>query len=342
MCVAITLEPGTFLDEKEVAAMNRQNSDGVGIAWARGGIVEWYKTIKVDVKYITDSIYAAREFPRLVHFRYATAGGTMPVLCHPFEIGPVANWAPKGAGTRVMMHTGHWGKWSEVRDIYKREGLLPDGPWSDSRLAALLAYDDPDWLNALGGRVATMNGKGEIIRIGPWEELRPGVMVSNKQWENCTISRGQGTGFRHWKGWGATEEEIEAFFRQKELEEENAAKEALAEMDAAIDAEFSKLSRKEKRAKRKEERAKRKNSGETGEDNGTTSTSKPITAGPGKFQFHTGTGLTETEASPILGGEPVQASNGRWYRAVLLGGKTTVVEVFPPGPKGGAGEGAAC
>jgi predicted glutamine amidotransferase len=213
MCVAITMEPGAELTVEEVVKMDRTNADGVGIAWAYEGAVHWYKTTKVDPKYIQKMIYYWSEFPRLVHFRLATAGGTRADLCHPFEIGPLANCAPRGSGAKVMIHNGHWSRWSEVHDLMDKEGLLPDRtPWSDTRLAAYLSYTDPDWLVALGGRVATMDGDGAIERIGSWDKLRDGIHCSNMGWASeHTYKRGGYAGYNRWKGWDWEESDWAAY-----------------------------------------------------------------------------------------------------------------------------------
>lgn len=225
MCVAITLAPGGKLSQNEVEQMNRSNADGVGIAWASKGVVQWWKTTKVDPAYVAQTISAFAEHPRLVHFRYSTAGGTRPELCHPFEVGPKANCSPVGIAAKVMIHNGHWGRWSEVKDLLEKEGLLPPGPWSDSRLAAYLAHSDPEWFEALGGRVAVMDGDGTIVRLGDWQELRPGVMVSNRGWQTHSgYTRGGYTGYRSWKGWQWDDHEEEAFYKEQAREKQEAAK----------------------------------------------------------------------------------------------------------------------
>ena len=212
MCVAVTLEPGTDLTQDEVTKMHRSNADGIGIAWARDGVVQWWKTTKVDPEYVTRVVRAWREFPRLVHFRYATAGGARPDLCHPFEVSATANPRITGEGTKVMIHNGTWGRWEEVKNLLDKEGLLPPGPWSDTRLIAFLAHEDPEWLKALGGRVAIMTGDGTIARLGDWTTLRKGILVSNEMWKTATVVRGGYAGYRGWKGWQWTEAEAQAFY----------------------------------------------------------------------------------------------------------------------------------
>lgn len=206
MCVAISLLPGAELTLDEIEKMHKSNADGVGLAWAETSakVVRWYKTTKVNLNTIHHMINHHVNKPRLVHFRYATAGGTKTELCHPFEIGPLASCKPTGAAAKVMIHNGHWGSWDDVLKLMAKEGLLPDrGPWSDSRLAALLAYHDEDWLEALGGRVAILDGLGQFTHRGDWTQHRDGVKVSNTSW-NSTYSykRGGYTGSRSWQGWG--------------------------------------------------------------------------------------------------------------------------------------------
>lgn len=256
MCVAVILEPETALTVEEVEKMHRSNADGVGVAWADGAVVHWYKTTKVDLRYITRMIQHYADFPRFVHFRFATAGGTRPDLCHPFEIGPLATCKPIHETNNVMMHNGHWGRWSEVYDIARKENLLPDnGPWSDTRLVAWLANHDPDWLLALGGRVATMDGQGKIATLGSWDDLRPGIRVSNKAWEfSPQYKRGGYTGYKNWKGWDWDDVEYAAW--QKEQEDM-----VKAEMEAnmadgeIVDVAAGHKSRKSKKERREDIRA---------------------------------------------------------------------------------------
>lgn len=203
MCVAITLEPGASLSEEEIERMDRSNADGVGVAWVDQGLVHWSKTLHVNVPMVKQLIDHFKGSPRLVHFRFSTAGGTQVGLCHPFEIGPMANCNKSGTGQKVLIHNGHWGRWNEVHGILESENLLPDKwPWSDSRLVAFLAHTDPDWITAAGGKIATLDAAGKIERHGLWEDLRDGVKVSNKSWDtSCGVRRGGYSGYKNWQGW---------------------------------------------------------------------------------------------------------------------------------------------
>lgn len=219
MCVAICMEPGSTLTEEEVGKMGRANADGVGLAWAEDGAVKWWKSTNYRDEYLTHVVNERVDFFRFVHFRLSTAGGVRADLCHPFEIGPLANPAPTGVSSRVLMHNGHWHRWTDVFDILKKEQLLPDtGPWSDTRLGALLASQDMDWIDTMGGKVAVLEGDGSIKRWGVWEELRAGIKVSNKTWDHNYNYKRSGKD-RQWTGWGWSEEnwkEKEAHEKEKE------------------------------------------------------------------------------------------------------------------------------
>lgn len=207
MCVAITLDPGANLSVEELTRMDRANADGVGLAWCEADGVHWWKTTKVNPEEVKENLILTAESPRLLHFRYATAGGTRDELCHPFDISERSICSAVGMGKKVMIHNGHWGRWTEVAKLLRDEDLLPDkGPWSDSRLAAFLANTDPDWLQVLGGRVATMDDTGDVTRMGDWTLLRTGIYVSNTHWDvERTTRRGGYEGHRSWHGWGDDE-----------------------------------------------------------------------------------------------------------------------------------------
>lgn len=234
MCVAISLLPGATLTEEEVFKMNRTNGDGCGFAWARGGVVQWVKTTRVNPTYITEMVAAYKDLPRLLHFRLATAGGTKVELCHPFEIGPLANCAQTGKSGRVLIHNGHFNRWKELFELSQKEDLLPDkGPWSDSRLIAWWAHLDLDWLQMLTetGKVAVLDGDGQLYHMGSgWQDLREGVKVSNYHWKDKDYAVGGYPGYREWPGWFNTDEDWE---RWAEYEAKVAAEEERKAIEAA-------------------------------------------------------------------------------------------------------------
>lgn len=223
MCVAVSLMPGSTLTEEEIWKMGTTNGDGFGVAWVEDDLVHWYKTLKYAPKAVAEALLEREGVARLVHFRLATVGGTRADLCHPFEISPRANPRTKGAGKKVMIHNGHYGRWSELYDLMKKEDLLPDtGPWSDTRLIAYLASNDLDWLQILGGKVATLDHEGQLTHLGSWDDLREGVKVSNKGWNHDrVIHQGGYSGYRQWPGWNRNEAEWKKYEEtQKELADE--------------------------------------------------------------------------------------------------------------------------
>ncbi len=231
MCVAITMEPGTHLTLEEIRKMGKANGDGIGVAFAHDGIVDWWKTLNYKAEYIEHLLKKHDDMFRLVHFRLSTAGGIRSDLCHPFEVGPEANSDPRGHSSKVLIHNGHWHRWTDVFDILKKEGLLPDtGPWSDTRLMAYLAAYDSDWLDVVGGKVATLDGQGNITRWGDWVELRPGIKVSNKTWDHEYNYTRSGKD-RQWEGWGWTSENWSE--KEKHLKALEAAAKANHEKESA-------------------------------------------------------------------------------------------------------------
>lgn len=234
MCVAVTLEPGAEMTLDEVYKMGMANGDGVGFAWADGTAVHWLKAIRYNPKKVMELINShAQEF-RLLHFRLSTVGGVKAELCHPFEIGPKADYRPAGSGSKVLIHNGHWRRWDDVFDIMKKENILPDtGPWSDTRFAALAASWDMDWLDTVDGKVAVMDFEGNTKFWGNWDKLREGIKVSNTYWQSHNYDYKRSGNHRSWMGWGWTEWEWKEYERHQSdaLQARMEAEEKLNEKD---------------------------------------------------------------------------------------------------------------
>lgn len=226
MCVAVVLAPETELSVEEINKMMRANGDGAGFAWADGTSVQWFKALDPDPEKVHWAVNKRRQYPRLLHFRLATAGGIKVELCHPFEVGPKAASSAQGSGSKVLIHNGHWYRWNDIFDLYKREDLLPDtGPWSDTRFAAFVASGDPDWLEVVGGKVAVMDYEGTIKMYGSWDNLRDGIKVSNTVWQSHTYNYTRSGSHRHMMGWGWTNKEWEEYEKHEKDKRERAAKE---------------------------------------------------------------------------------------------------------------------
>lgn len=177
MCVAVVLmdEDRPTLDELQ--RMEWQNDDGAGVGWYEGGVCHWVKGIKAES---VDKLIETLPRPVFIHFRYSTAGGTRPELCHPFPVTRAARLDLSGEAKSILMHNGHWSKWTQV--AARRQ--LPKGPWSDTRLLAWLARRDVRWLAREAddyGKVAHMTKDGEVMLYGKWEK-EGGIYYSNTYW----------------------------------------------------------------------------------------------------------------------------------------------------------------
>ncbi len=338
MCVAISMDPGTELTEEEVLKMNRSNADGAGFAWARDGVVHWFKTKEPNPFKFHRMVNYWRDYPRLVHFRLSTAGGVKDELCHPFEIGPMASAASIGKGNKVMIHNGHWGRWGDVFDIMKKEQLIPDsGPWSDTRLGAWLASFDEDWLDTMEGRVATLDGAGNRVLRGAWEGLRDGIKVSNKYWDHDYNYTRSGKD-RNWRGWGWTEKQWENWeAHQKEIhEQEEAAREVKAIEAGQKEADLRVGVGPDDSAVSALRVAKGSSTVQTstGGTNGTTGASAT------GVREHTDTGSVQKEETKKWDNRPFYHSrHGKWYR-VLPGTNGRVVELSEGEARAALGEAA--
>ena len=188
MCVALIIRGKVAPSLKQFQAMEAANSDGAGLAWVEDGRVCYTKGH--TAKEIHEMVV---ELPRpiFVHFRYATAGGKMAQLCHPFPLTQQVETSVVGHAGAVMMHNGHWSGWEGYKSVVADDNQpMPDGPWSDTRLAAYCMTQYPKQLDALasivGGKLAILNKKGKIRTWGSWTEIRslPGVKFSNTYWEH--------------------------------------------------------------------------------------------------------------------------------------------------------------
>lgn len=168
--------------------MEEHNPDGAGIGWTENGKVHWLKGLNAKE---VDEWLDQLPRPLFIHFRWATAGGKRAELCHPFPLNPSVDLRVTGNSGALMMHNGHWSDWESYQKmVADDENPLPDGPWSDTRLAALLMARFPDQVGEvakiMGGKVAIMNGKGKVRMFGSWSTLEryPGAFFSNTYWES--------------------------------------------------------------------------------------------------------------------------------------------------------------
>lgn len=118
------------------------------------------------------------EGPVVIHFRWATAGGKNPVLCHPFPISEAGKPKLYGSADAVLFHNGHW---SGYEQFAADNALALEGPVSDSRVIAVGTWIGGfDWLRTVPGRFAVLTTAGYSL-FGDWVK-RGGVHYSNLNW----------------------------------------------------------------------------------------------------------------------------------------------------------------
>lgn len=213
MCVAVLIETAKGPTEREIRLMYEDNPHGAGLAWGSGDLVRYRKGL--SVQQVIDLLPTLPR-PVLLHFRWATHGGTDRVMTHPFPIGRRAITSRKlnGAARAVLIHNGVW---------HDYERFAPPGCntdyWSDTAVAAWAAgeygediLDHVNWATAVGR--AAGNGRLDITLRGTWEEWQ-GNQYSNLLWQpkpKVRMAPGLGLSFlRDGDAWSE-------YFARKELE----------------------------------------------------------------------------------------------------------------------------
>jgi hypothetical protein len=174
------------LTPREIDLMDRANPHGIGLAWldTRRGTVEYLKGLTADE---TIAMTRRLPLPQIVHFRFASVGGTTAVLGHPFPVGGAAPLAMAGSAPSVVFHNGTWTDWRVGLELLKEDGHVvnPKEPWSDTRvMAAMLAsYSSALVAEVVGAgqKLAILHGDGKVELFGEFM-LHRGVRVSNLWW----------------------------------------------------------------------------------------------------------------------------------------------------------------
>lgn len=187
MCVAVVVESTTDITLEDLQKMERQNSDGGGVAWIAGGQVMFRKGLTALEIH---ELMPVLPRPFLMHFRIATRGAAVPELTHPFPIGPAAlDGDLVGLADGVIIHNGTWSDYAK----HVPPGIDP-AKVSDTQIAAYVAgYDEKvldhvSWSNAIM-RVSP-EGHADITMRGQWSE-HGGNMFSNLHWRSTwTFGRG--------------------------------------------------------------------------------------------------------------------------------------------------------
>lgn len=188
MCV-IAVCTERKLTRQEIETCASRNPDGIGIGWhAQNAGREWNHLRKgfVNVGEFHEFYEAFDVLPHIVHFRVATSGGVKPELCHPFIVSQTSPLVLEWTGQKALLfHNGAIGNWRHLLIPFLpelrrgRSRALPPGPWSDTRVAAVLvALLGEEVLELLDGKFALLDRRGLVYLYGDFEEV-DGVRFSN-------------------------------------------------------------------------------------------------------------------------------------------------------------------
>lgn len=187
MCVAAVIFNAVPLEHLE--CMEHDNPHGAGVAWCKNGEIRFLKGLTAREIYDMQT-EGVMTYPYLMHYRWATHGGRVSELTHPFVLGPRALMGElSGTCQSLMMHNGTWGSYDRVASKYVNQGNyeMPEellAIQSDTAIAAWLALDNPDVLDGVAWAtvVAEMvNGEMEITTRGTWSD-KDGNWYSNLNW----------------------------------------------------------------------------------------------------------------------------------------------------------------
>lgn len=191
MCV-IAVSQEQRISKAAIESCYRRNGDGGGVAWREGQAVHWKKGLELE-----EMIHLAQELPLpfVMHFRIASCGGKLAKLTHPFPITKGVDLSMEGHAKEVLFHNGHWGSYEDkaIEFMVNSQLAMPDGPWSDSRVAAWISSRlGTGWLEMLSSSRWVVFGVDKLIKFGPvsfagWNDS-DGVWYSNSSWRSFQSS----------------------------------------------------------------------------------------------------------------------------------------------------------
>lgn len=130
--------------------------------------------------------YDLTALPLVMHFRITTHGGTCPELTHPFPVtGSAAALRKLRSTARLgIAHNG------VIHSVSPGKGMSDTAEYVRTQLAPLTQalprwYESPPALelvkNAIGSKMAVLDGWGKIVTIGKFEEA-DGLLYSNSSY----------------------------------------------------------------------------------------------------------------------------------------------------------------
>ncbi len=174
MCVILVCPKKVRPDRKTLEACHRANPHGAGVAWRENDEVRWLKGLDV-----AELAARVRQLPGeiVLHFRIASVGEVTPALCHPFPVSAKSTTRLSGHARAVVFHNGTWPRWHACLASLPHH-LRPEGPMSDTRVAALLVNRfGPEVLGRLPGRWVFFERDFTLLH-GEWRKWR-GMRASN-------------------------------------------------------------------------------------------------------------------------------------------------------------------
>jgi hypothetical protein len=186
MCVAALLY--TRPKTSDIECMFDHNPHGAGFAYQHGDTLRIVRGLMT----VTDLLRALDDepivYPALLHFRWATHGGQIPELTHPFPTGVQALMGELDTTSdQVLIHNGTWANYSryiaKIVDATKLPHSVVEGQ-SDTAIAAFLARDDEALLENVYWATAiskpSKHGMCTTLR-GTWY-THEGNLYSNLSW----------------------------------------------------------------------------------------------------------------------------------------------------------------
>lgn len=203
MCIIAAKPKGIAMPDREtIRNMWCNNPDGAGIMYAQNGKVcidKGHMKLK-DFLAALDRIEKSTDLTNtgvVMHFRIATHGGVNAENTHPFPITDCVGKLKKPKQT-VPLGVAHNG----IINVIPRKGISDTMEYIAGQLAPLARavpnfYRNPDLLtmikNATESKLAFLNGKGEIVTVGIFNE-EDGISYSNysysynRSWRSAPIT----------------------------------------------------------------------------------------------------------------------------------------------------------
>lgn len=175
----------------DLAACLRSNPHGIGVAYE-----DTPRLLRVSKAVDqTEVLRLVRDHdgPLTIHYRYATAGGVRPELCHPFPATAKAETWLDYRASSVLFTNGTWQGWEANYGAMAKILDLPmlKGAMSDTRaLASIVGHTaKANWLEEVPDqstyfdtiRTLVMRPNRKPLMQGDWETVK-GVHYSNLRW----------------------------------------------------------------------------------------------------------------------------------------------------------------